>query len=272
MPTLIRWLTAEGLIDAPYTAESLADAARHEPPDGVYTVANTFNTTQVLKLDSHLDRMEDSARRAGIDLRIDRPRLRAALRQMILDSGFGDVRYRITARDSSQFILTIEPFKPLAAEVIAAGVRCVTAKDSARHNPAAKVTGWMHARQEISLPPGAYEALLLDAEGRILEGTGSNFWAIMDGELRTAGEDVLPGIAQQIVFEIAPPIIPVRREAVHVSDLPGIDEAFITSSSRGIVPVVAIDDHIVGDGAPGSTTLALRAAYVRWVEQHLEEL
>src|SRR5215213_1530271 len=107
MPAYVRLLTSTGLQPVAYTADSLADAAHHEPTDGIYTIANTFNTFQVLKFDAHLDRMEDSARREGIPLTLERPRLRAALRQMTTESGYGDVRFRITVpRDQpDSFIL-----------------------------------------------------------------------------------------------------------------------------------------------------------------------
>ncbi|MBC7870676.1 MAG: aminotransferase class IV, partial [Chitinophagaceae bacterium] len=88
----------------------------------------------------------------------------------------------------------------------------------------------------------------------------------------TAGEGILPGIAQQIVFEVAPDIVPMKREAANIRDLTHITEAFITSSSRGIVPVVEIDKHVLGDGKPGVVTIALLNAYNAWVAAHLEDL
>lgn len=276
MPALIKILTPDGLQPAPYSADSLKEAARFEPDKGVYTVTNTFQRTQVLKLDAHLDRMEDSARRAHIPLILNRPRLRAALRQMIEEADFGDVRFRITvpAENPEQFILSIEPFTPVAPEIIARGVRTITAANSARHNPAAKTTDWMHAREMLAqtMPPGIYDIFLLNARGYILEGLASNFYALLAGELRTAGEGVLPGIAQQIVFEVAPPIVPVRREAVHVSEMAQFSEAFLTSSSRGIIPVIEIDGMRIGAGVPGEKTRALREAYTASMQQHLQEL
>jgi branched-chain amino acid aminotransferase len=274
MPCLIRLLTSDGLQSVPYTAESLAEAAEYEPHDGIYTVTNTYNTFQVLKLDAHLDRMEDSAQREEIPLKLDRSGVRKALREMIGEAKYGDVRFRITVSRAhpDQYILSVEPFQPPAPEVYAAGVRCVTLPDSARHNPAAKTTGWMHDRVHYVLPEGIYTGLLRDSDGRILEGMSSNFYAILDGELRTAGEGMLPGIAQQIVFTIAPDTIPVRKDAVGAADVPSLREAFITSSSRGIVPVVEIDGVTIGDGKPGATTVALQAAYDAWVKGHLENL
>lgn len=271
----ICYLTPQGLFPAEYSADSLAQAAAFEPRDGVYTITNTFNRFQVLTLNAHLDRMEDSAQREGFALTLDRPRLRAALRQMIADSGYADVRFRVTASasDPDRLILSIEPFHPLPAEVYARGVRCVTVH-GARHNPQAKTTDWMLDRRQIeaSLPDGIFTGLLVGDGEVILEGLSSNFYAIVDGELRTAAEGVLPGIAQQIVFEVAPAIVPLRRQAITAADLPACAEAFITSSSRGIVPVVEIDGAPIGSGQPGPLTERLRSAYLAWLEAHLEEL
>ena len=275
-PCRINLMTPNGLQPVAYQADLLADAARFEPRDGVYTITNTYHVYQVLKLDAHLDRLENSARLAGIPLQLDRARLRAALRKMITESNYGDVRFRITVPKDQpdSLILSIEPFKPPAPEVYAAGVRCQTAPGSARHNPAAKTTDWMHDRHavETALAPGVYEALLLSSTDDILEGTGSNFYAILHGELRSAGKDVLPGIAQQIVYEIAPEVLPLRKDAVNVVDIPRLEEAFLTSSSRGILPIVVIDGITIGSGKPGAKTTALRERYAAWVGNHLEEL
>ena len=275
-PCRINLLTPDGLQPVEYQADSLADAAHFEPHDGVYTITNTYHTFQVLKLDAHLDRLESSARLANIPLKLDRPRLRTALRQMIAEANWGDVRFRITApKDQPDcLILSIEPFSPPAPGIVTTGVRCITLPDSARHNPAAKTTDWMHDREAVekSLPPGIYTGLLLSSTDDILEGISSNFYAIIHGELRSAGKDVLPGIAQQIVYEIAPEVLPLHLEAVNGVDIPSLDEAFITSSSRGIIPVVAIDGITIGSGKPGIKTRALRERYAAWVSDHLEEL
>ena len=83
---------------------------------------------------------------------------------------------------------------------------------------------------------------------------------------------MLPGIAQQIVYEVAPEVLPLHRDAVNVVDIPRLDEAFLTSSSRGILPVIAIDGITIGSGKPGAKTLALRQRYAEWVDDHLEDL
>jgi branched-chain amino acid aminotransferase len=276
MPALIRVLTATGLQDASYQASSLAEAAQYEPQEGVYTVANTFERTKTLKLDSHWDRLENSARLAGIPLHLDRARVQGALRQMIESSGYGDVRFRVTVPQAQpdQFFITIEPFKPLAPEIFEKGVRAITAPNSARQNAAAKTTSWMHARQAYTQaqPEGIYETFLCDEEGHILEGLNSNFYAVLEGELRTAKENILLGISRQIVMEVAPPILAVNETPIHVIEIGQLSEAFLTSSSRGIVPVVEIDGVTIGAGYPGPMVADLRKAYQAWVDQHLQEL
>lgn len=274
-PCFIRKLENGSLHPVDYTAESLADAAMYEPANGVYTVTNTTNRFQTLKLNAHLDRLEDSARRAGIALRLDRQMLRSKLRQMIDTAGFGDVRFRVTVpRQADHLILSLEPFTPLSDSFIQTGVRVQTVPASARQDATIKSTAWMTQRKAIqaSLRDGFYDAILLDADGHMMEGLGANFYTILDGTLHTPDHGVLAGIAQQIVLEVAPAILPVSRDSVHVDLVPQVQEAFITSSSRGIVPVIQIDDHRLGDGTPGAKTLTLLDVYRAWVNDHLEDL
>ena len=276
MPCIVRLLSPTTIVTASWDGESLADTVCFEPEDGVYTITNTYNTTQVLKMDAHLDRLEDSAQRANIALIYDRVRLRNALREMILAANWGNVRFRITVgrAQPDTLILSIEPFKPLAAEVLERGTRTITAPNAARHNPEAKTTDWAIKRKSLqdAMPSGIYDTFLQDENGYILEGLGSNFYCILNGILYTAGEGVLKGISQQIVLEIASSILVVKLKAVYVSQIPQMQEAFLSSSSRGIVPVVEIDGYAIGDGKVGEKTKALRAAYGVWLATHLEEL
>ena len=276
MPAIVKHLTPAGLFDVGYAASSLRDAAQYEPRAGVYTVSKTYNRTQTLLLDAHLDRLHDSATRKGIKLRCERNRLKAALRGMILESGFGDARFRISAAANApdEQLLSIEPYRPPPPEIIAKGARCITSTAAARRDPASKSSEWMFQRQrlEAEKPADIYEILLTDARGFILEGLSSNAYIVMQGELRTAGRGVLPGISRQIVFATCERVLPLRLEPPHIGDIARFQEAFLTSSSRGIIPVVEIDGSAIGDGGVGKRTWALRAAYEAWVADHLEEL
>lgn len=276
MPCHVKILTTKDLVDAPYTGESLNDTAQYEPSDGVYTITNTFHRTQVLMLEAHLDRLEDSARRASIPLRLDRVRLRYALRHMIEEAKWGDVRFRITVSKAKpdELTLAIEPFTPLSEDLITHGTHCITAVNSARTNPEAKTTDWMHYRTTLqnAMPAGIYDTFLCDEKGFLLEGLASNFYGIMDGVLRTADAGILKGISRQVVLEVAPSILAVDFLPIHISQLSRLQEAFLSSSSRGIVPVVSIDGLPIADGQVGTRTRALREAYAQWLRQHLQEL
>jgi D-alanine transaminase len=109
---------------------------------------------------------------------------------------------------------------------------------------------------------GCREALWV-GDGVAREGASSNFFAVLDGVLRTHPADhrVLNGITRQTVLRLAGQLdIPVREEAVALKDLDRLDEAFIASTTNDVMPVVAIDSRAVSSGSPGLTTLALSDA------------
>jgi len=275
MPATIKRLKGQSLVDVDYRAASLQDAANFEPREGVYTLSNTYNRTQTLLLDAHLDRLEDSARRQAIPLSLDRAQLRSALRQLVLESEYGDVRFRISvpADAPDELILSIEPFQPPSPLLIQRGARCMTSR-AVRQNPASKSISWMRRRQtlEATKPDGIYEVFLLDSRGNLLEGASSNVYAIIGGELYSAASGVLAGVSRMIVFAICEDIVPLRRQPANISDIDRFSEMFLSSSSRGLIPVVELNGVAIGNGRVGKNTLALRDAYRRWVADHLEEL
>ncbi|MEH0023114.1 MAG: aminotransferase class IV [Desulfobacter sp.] len=114
---------------------------------------------------------------------------------------------------------------------------------------------------------GAKEALFV-RDGVVLEGTHSNFMAVIDGCLVTAPASnyILHGITRKLVLALAEAReIPARQAPVFCTDLPRISEAFITGTTTEITPVTAIDGTAVGTGAPGPVTRALQEAFARKV-------
>ncbi len=83
---------------------------------------------------------------------------------------------------------------------------------------------------------------------------------------------MLEGVARSLLLEVAPRVLPVVLEPVTLADLPRLSEALITSSSRGVVPVVQVGEVAIGSGAPGPMTARLRAEYDAQVEAELEPL
>lgn len=275
MPTTIGILTEQGLIDPDYTADSLAAALQFEP-DGIYTVASTFKRNHALLLDAHLDRMEESARLEGIPLQLNRFSLRRALRTLIDRSSYANSRYRITVprHDPKRFIISLEPFAGVPPQIREEGVKVATV-EIARRNPRAKTNDWSRQRATAAeqILKDIYEGIIVNESAQLLEGFGSNFYAIRDGLLYTADESlVLGGISRKVALQVIPNVLPLRLTPITRADVPFLDEAFLTSSSRGVIPIVQIDEQFIGSGEPGPLTQEIARQYDAWVEAHLEPI
>lgn len=117
---------------------------------------------------------------------------------------------------------------------------------------------------------GAREAWLVDAQGRVTEGASSNAWIVTrDGKLitRGLGHDILPGITRSVVIDVAKAQgLAFEERAFTVEEAYAAREAFITSASQIVLPVVSIDGRPLGNGAPGLIATALRRDYHRYAE------
>ncbi len=117
---------------------------------------------------------------------------------------------------------------------------------------------------------GAREAWLVDGQGRITEGASSNAWIVArDGKILThpLGHDVLPGITRSVVLDVIKAQgLTFEERAFTLDEAYAAREAFITSASQIVIPVVAINGRPVGNGAPGLIAAALRRDYHRHAE------
>lgn len=254
------------------------DEATLKTQHGVYTVLRIYPGRCVLRLDHHLQRMRRSAELLAQPYRVEDFWLRQMLLRAVVEAeqaGIQSPRVRLTipfdAPDTA--LLAVEPYNPPAPDVYEQGVRVALA-NAHRDTPRAKNSMFVERRQQIvaQIRNGFYEVLLCHDDGTILEGVTSNFYAVLGGELRTAEEGMLPGIARSILMEAAPAVIPVSLTPVRVEDITRLSEAMMTSASRGLVPVVRIGEQMVGDGLPGRVFRALRARYDAIVERELEPL
>jgi branched-chain amino acid aminotransferase len=119
---------------------------------------------------------------------------------------------------------------------------------------------------------GAYDALMLNAQGHVTEGTTNNIWFVCNNELYTPDLSVglLKGITREMILHLTQQLgLKVSQGAYTVEKLKTASEAFLTSSTREIVPVVKIDDWSVGDGKPGAITKKVHQAYRQFVQAHL---
>ncbi len=244
-------------------------------PVGVYTALCTFGHNKFLHLEDHLDRLEQSMALLGWDYRLDRWRLRQALHQVCTAYPLPNARVRLDvlaepALDlggDERDMIALSPFEPLPEQVYEQGVRVGIAQKLSRDRPLIKKAEFVFERRKcFDENPNVYECLLLDDRGCMLEGTTSNFYAVRDGVLWTAGSGVLQGVARKIILNVArEQAIPVRLEPVSLGQVKKLDEAALSSSSRAIIPIVQIGDQTVGDGRPGPVTRKLLHAYNDYV-------
>ena len=246
-------------------------------PIGVYTAFSSFNHNQFLRLQDHLDRLENSIAWMGWDYKLDRLTLRQALHQVCSAYPLPDCRIRIDVLAApvsysgveSRLVIALSPFQAVPEQYYLTGVDVGVASRLSRDQPRVKKAEFvLRRRKYLESDPSMYEFLLLDEEGRILEGATSNFYAVKDGFIWTAGKDMLEGIARKLVLEVAADLaIPVRMEPVNQREIDRLDEAALSSSSRGIIPIVNIAGRPVGSGYPGPVIQKLSKAYNAFVSE-----
>jgi branched-chain amino acid aminotransferase len=270
-PPVSTYEVKDGALEPMGTAASLA-ASSSTLPEGAYTTLRTYGGRRVLRLDRHLRRLEESVALQGEPGTIDDTGVRRALRAAFDATGHPESRVRLTFAPPRLF-LAIEAFSPPPKHLYREGVACVTLP-LRRDNPHAKDTRFIAAAQRAygRLPEGVEEGLLVGEDGALLEGLSSNFFAVTFGTLRTEDERALVGVTRTLVLEAAEGVMPVERRAVLRAELPNLAEAFITSVSRGVLPVVRIDERPVGDGRPGPKTREIMEAFAALVAREAREL
>jgi D-alanine transaminase len=123
------------------------------------------------------------------------------------------------------------------------------------------------AKQEAK-EVGAFEALLVDEQGRVTEGSSTSAFRVADGVLWTApkGPHILPSITRGILLDLARKEgIPVREEFGSLEEFLQADEVLLAGTTTEALGVVRIDDQQIGDGNPGPVTRRLREAFLEAV-------
>ncbi len=257
---------------------SSSDAVSLHLPGGAYTTLRTFEHSKALHLEDHFRRLEETAALVGTDIQLERERLRQVLRRVMREYPPGqDLRLRLTLDLEVQpgdVYITAEILPIPSPTAYREGV-CVVTYPLQRQLPKAKLTRFIVRASPIrqALPAEVNDAILVDTQNHLLEGSSSNFFAIIDGWLWSAEEGVLSGITRSLVLEEAAQAgLPIRLEAANLDDLPRTSEAFITSASRAVLPVVRIDEYVIGSGKPGAVTEMLMERYAQRIRRDIEEI
>ena len=266
------------------------DAAHVSARDRGFTLADGLFETmrarhgRVFRLDRHLARLERSLE----VLQIPRPPdLRASMAPALAHCGPGDASIRLTVTRGvgpggvappdgprPTLVIAVSSFPSFPASVYESGLSAHIA--SGRRNERAMTNGLKTAAYTDAVVAmieahraGADEALFLDTESHCSEATSSNLFAWTGTALLTPPVScgALPGITRATVLEIAASKdIPIAERPFTLDDLLSAREAFLTSSLRGIAPLVRVDGRGIGDAAPGALTRSFAAAYAALVD------
>ncbi len=257
--------------------------------EGVYEVCRTYGG-RVRLLARHLARLRGSAALIALPVPFDDDALAAtigetltaaALRpwregvpdayvRLLLTRGVGELSYDPRVCPTPTLVIIARPHTPPPSHVYEDGVR-VALVDIERNrrealNPQIKSNNLLNnaLAMQQALGRGAFEAVMRNHHGHLAECSQSNLFVVADGIIRTppVAEGLLPGITRQFVLELCESLGLRAEEAVLEDTALGhAAEAFLTSTTREIVPIVSVDGQPVGDGRPGPLTRQLLAAF-----------
>jgi branched-chain amino acid aminotransferase len=254
--------------------------------DGVFEVLRTYRG-QPWRLAEHLARLARAARHVGISLPISpdhwiaevdsvlraRPTgedsvLRLALTRGIAPPGIDPTRALAPTR-----LTLATPLPAVDPAIYREGLRAalLTIDRSTPRSDMISLGGVKSSNYQLHILAlrearvrGFDDALLLSSDGALLESTSANVFVVTAGHLRTPSLDSGPldGITRAEVLSIAHDLgLPRSSERLGALDLWVADEVFLTSSVRELVPIVRVDDHMIGAGRPGPVFRRLHAAY-----------
>ncbi len=247
---------------------------------GVFDLLRTLDG-KPLFLKEHIQRLEESAHRIGIDLPWSHPELISIVLETLHRNSFeeSNIRIVVTGGSSPDFmtpqgkprllvLVTQAPHLPEAWYTD--GVKIITFF-SERSIPGAKSIDYVAATIALkkARDKGAIEAVYVDHKGDVLEGTTSNIFALVNGTLVTPGTGILSGVTRKAVLDLAATkIASVDIRNLKLDELRSADEVFITGTNKMIVPVVQVDDGAIGKGRPGQTTRALMRALSEQIDDY----
>jgi branched-chain amino acid aminotransferase len=252
--------------------------------EGIYETLRTYNGRLFL-FDRHMRRLRNSARLIDLAIPFTDDELAARIRdtiaaanldggeayvRVLVTRGVGELTYDPKATPTPSWVIIVKPLAPPSAETYARGVKVVFVDVVRNHpqsvNPMIKSNNLMNSAlaAQQALKRGGFEAVMRNYRGELTECTQSNLFIVKNGDALTPPLEagLLPGITREVLFEIGREIgVDVREQVLRDDDLLTADEAFLTSTTRELLPIVAVDDRKIGRGTPGDVTRKLLNAF-----------
>jgi branched-chain amino acid aminotransferase len=257
--------------------------------EGVYETLRTYNRVPFL-YDRHVRRLRASAERIRLIVPFDDEtlagwiedtvlaagELREGYIRILLTRGVGELTYDLNATPAPSLVIIVKPLEEVPARVDQQGITISLVPILRNHpgsvNPIIKSNNLLNnaiAMQQAN-QQGAEEALMCNYRGELAECSQSNFFMVRGGAVLTPPSQagLLEGITRAFLFDLARDAgLDAREEVLRPENLDSADEAFITSTTRELSPVVRIDQRVVGSGKPGPITLDLLQRYRRYARE-----
>jgi D-alanine transaminase len=252
--------------------------------DGVYEVCE-IRDGRLVDMPRHMTRLQRSLSELRIAMPMPLPSLSVVMHEVVRRNRvtYGIVYLQITrgvARRDHGF-----PTKPVSPSVVvtarslnfaknqataATGIRVVTMPDNRWPRVDIKSVSLLPnvLAKQAAREQGAYEAWYVDSLGFVTEGASSNAWIVTkDGRAvtRPANGGILAGITRGVLIDVLAELqIKLEERPFTPAEAKEAAEAFVTSASQIVMPVVAIDDATIGNGAPGTVSRRLREQFHRF--------
>ena len=252
--------------------------------DGLYEVVRVYNG-HLYMMEEHLNRLWDGAEKIRMQLPFTKEELTINLKKLVEIEGIkeGKLYFQVTRgidAPRNHALPDPEKVKGVLTANIRAYERPLQKMEEGITVAVVPDTRWLHCDiKSLSLLGNVlslddarrqgFDDAVLVRDDKVTEASAANFWVVKDGTVYTHpdGNLILPGITKKKILELARELnIPVKEEAVYEEELFTADECFVSGSLTEIVPVVKVNNHIIGTGKPGKVTKQLLEAYIASVD------
>jgi branched-chain amino acid aminotransferase len=259
--------------------------------DSVYEVLRTYGG-RPFESGRHFRRMRASAERLGIPIPATNDELLARVRDLlaragniesyiriVVTRGVGNSSYDFDAVVGPTIVMIQRPLLPPPRRHYEEGIRVSAVAVRRNHplslDPVIKSSNLLNNILAVreGRARGADESVLLNLDGFVAEGASTNVFAARGETLRTPplSAGILGGITREVVLELASSMeIRCREENLELRDLLEADEAFLSSTTREVLPVRQVDDTVLGDGRPGPITRRLMETFRAYASSHCD--
>lgn len=253
--------------------------------EGIYETMRTYHRRPFL-FDRHMRRLRRSASLIDLALPFSDAELAAQIRatqdaaridgetyiRVLVTRGVGELTYDLRATPNPSIVIIVKPQIDPPAEAYDKGVRAVLVDVVRNHpatvNPMIKSNNLMNSAlaMQQALRSNAFEGVMRNYKGELTECTTANLFIVKNSVALTPPLEagLLPGITREFLFDIGKDAgVEVAEKVLGDEELFRADEAFLTSTTRELVPIVTVDDRTIGNGRPGPVTRNLLNAFRR---------